>query len=145
MKFDAFLETINDWGPYQKIKFIFIFLSYMVPPIMVYTWSFTAATPNFRCHHPSSVLDLYNDTQNELFNSVYQPTADECAYHQNRLSLRECQRCYRRWLESNDNSTKSNLQKCDSYVFDRSVYKNTLVEEVCSSIIRVSFTVHFPI
>ena len=130
MKFDAFLALINDWGPYQKVKFVFICLSYMVPPIMVYTWSFTAATPDFRCHYPSLEQDVYNATLNKLFNTAYEPRADECAHYHNRLSLKECQRCYQRTSELRNNSTMSNLQKCNGYIFDRSVYRTTLVEEV---------------
>lgn len=129
MKFDTFLVTIDGWGHYQKVKFIFICLTYMVPPIMVYTWSFTAAIPNFRCHHPSEVYDTYSDASNELFNKFYQPSENECEFHQKLISLKECQRCYRKSKPSN-NSMISNLQTCDSYVFDRSIYKKTLVEEV---------------
>ncbi len=137
MKFDTFLTTINGWGHYQKVKFIFICLTYMVPPIMVYAWSFTAATPNFRCHHPSEIDDTYTDTSNELFSKLYQPTKNECALHRKLISLKECQRCYRK-LEPDNNSTISYLQTCDNYVFDRSIYKTTLVEEV-NFIINFSF------
>lgn len=129
MKFDTFLSTIDGWGHYQKVKFIFICLTYMVPPIMVYTWSFTAATPNFRCHHPTEIQDAYSDTSNELFNKFYQPTKTECTFHQKLISLKECQRCYQKSQASN-NSTISHLQTCKDYVFDRSIYQKTLVEEV---------------
>jgi hypothetical protein len=129
MKFDTFLSTIDGWGDYQKVKFIFICLTYMVPPIMVYTWSFTAATPDFRCHHPSELYDTYDDRSNELFNKLYQPTNNECVFHQKLISLKECQRCYRKSKPNND-SIISHIQKCDNYVFDRRVYKKTLVEEV---------------
>ncbi len=101
MKFDTFLATIDGWGHYQKVKFIFICLTYMVPPIMVYTWSFTAATPDFRCHHPSKIHDTYSNTSNELFNKLYQPTKTECTLHQKLISLKECQRCYQKSEPSN--------------------------------------------
>jgi hypothetical protein len=129
MKFDSFLATIDGWGHYQKVKFIFICLTYMVPPIMVYTWSFTAATPDFRCHYPSKFDDTYSDTSNELFNKFYQPSKDECEFHYKLISLKECQRCYRKSKPSN-NSKISNLQICERYVFDRNFYEKTLVEEV---------------
>jgi len=137
MKFDTFLATINGWGYYQKVKFIFICFTYMVPPIMVYTWSFTAATPDFRCHHPSEIDDTYSNTSNELFNKLYQPTTTECTLHQKLISVKECQRCYRK-SEPSNNSINSHLQTCDNYVFDRSIYKKTLVEEV-NFVINFSF------
>jgi hypothetical protein len=125
MKYDTFLSTIDGWGHYQKVKFIFVCFTYMVPPIMVYTWSFTAATPDFRCHYPSEI----RDTSNALLNQLYRPTEDECAYHQKSISPKECERCYRKTIPSN-NSITSHLQTCDDYIFDRSVYEKTLVEEV---------------
>ena len=130
MKFDTFLSTIDGWGHYQKVKFVFICLTYMVPPIMVYTWSFTAATPDFRCHYPSTRLDTYDDKSNELFNKIYRPTDDECTLHQKLISVKECQRCYRKSKPNNNSTMKGQLQTCDNYVFDRSIYQNTLVEEV---------------
>ena len=129
MKFDTFLSTINGWGKYQKEKFIFVCVSYMIPPIMVYTWTFTAATPDFRCHHPLELLDTYNDTSNELFNELYRPTTNECRHHKKFLSLKECQRCYRK-IQSSNNTAISKLQQCDKYVFDHRIYISTLVQEV---------------
>jgi hypothetical protein len=120
MNFDTFLATVNGWGHYQKVKFIFVCLTYMVPPIMVYTWSFTAAIPEFQCRHP------YSDISSHLSNDLYQPTEDQCKLHQKLISIKECQRCYRRSEPSNI----SHLEICDSYVFNRSIYKKTLVEEV---------------
>ncbi|CAF0825280.1 unnamed protein product [Adineta ricciae] len=97
----------------------------MLPPIMVYTYSFTAATPNFRCRNPSlQSIDKYNQTFDSLFNEDYRPTSEQCLLHQKSLSLKECQRCFLR--SSLINST---LQTCDDYVFDRTYYKKTLIEE----------------
>lgn len=132
MNFDGFLSTVNGWGRYQKTKFLLVCLTYMVPPIMVYTWSFTAATPDFRCRHPEQTSDAYIDLLNDRFNQLYQPTQDQCAREQTRLSLKECQRCYRQSL-FNRSSTSLDLQPCQTYVFDRSIYERTLVEEVSAS------------
>lgn len=97
-----------------------------MPPIMVYTWSFTAATPDFRCHHPTNREDTYSNKSNELFTKIYRPTTDECKHYKKMISVKECQRCYRK-----SNSSKINqIQTCDNYVFDRSIYQTTLVEEV---------------
>ena len=109
----------------------------MVPPIMVYTWSFTAATPNFRCHHPSKSDDAYNAASNKLFNKLYQPSKAECELYHKLISLKECQRCYRNYMPRN--SSKIGIpEACDNYVFDRSIYKKTLVEEV-NNLVDISY------
>ncbi len=96
---------------------------------MVYTWSFTAATPDFRCRNPSKTEDTYDDKSNELFNKFYQPTKDDCIDHQKLISIKECQRCYHKSKPAN-NSKTSSLETCDDYVFDQSIFQKTLVEEV---------------
>ena len=103
---------------------------------MVYTWSFTAATPDFRCRNPSIIADVYSELSNDAFNKMYRPTKVECQRHHQFLSLNECQRCHRKSI-SGDNLTIDNLQPCDDYVFDTSVYRRTLVEEVRIFIIAI--------
>ncbi|CAF3704534.1 unnamed protein product [Rotaria sp. Silwood1] len=136
MKFDDFLIIINDWGRFQKVKYTIICLTYMLPPIMVYTYSFTAATPNFRCRNPSQWLnDSYSQTSNSIFNEEYRPTKEQCLLNKNSISLKECQRCFIRSTPFNNQS----MDSCQSYVFDRQYYKDTLIEEwrmVCN---RVSY------
>lgn len=126
MKFDTFLATINDWGRFQKVKYTLICLTYMLPSMMVYTYTFTAAKPEFRCMMPAEVgADEYNVTFNQRFDLLYKPTSDQCTRDQTGLSLSECQRCSLRSADLNEP-----LEKCDEYVFDRKYYKDTLVEEV---------------
>ena len=126
MKFDEFLATVGDWGKFQKIKYGLICLTYMLPPIMVYTYTFTAATPHFRCQNPSfSGNDAYTNTSNQIFDTRYKPTKEQCKMRQGHLSIAECQRCFR---QAEDGSGE--LEKCDGYVFDKTHYERTLVEEV---------------
>lgn len=127
MKFDDFLSSIDDWGRFQKIKYLTICLTYMLPPIMVYTYSFTAATPNFRCENPSRPFDDYfNSTLNEIYFQAYRPTRDDCSNHQKGLSLKECQRCFIKTFNS------SSLQNCPQYIYEKTHYHHTLTEEVKS-------------
>jgi hypothetical protein len=127
MKFDTFLATVGDWGRFQKVKYTLICLTYMLPPIMVYTYTFTAAIPDFRCINPTAInADDYSPSANKIFDAIYKPTKEQCDKEQKRLSFKECERCYIRTANSSD----ERLQKCDNYVYDRQYYTKTLVEEV---------------
>ncbi|CAF4133395.1 unnamed protein product, partial [Rotaria sp. Silwood2] len=143
MKFDDFLTLINDWGRYQKVKYTAICLTCMLPSIMVYTYSFTAATPNFRCRNPSQWLnDSYSETSNSIFNEEYRPTKEQCLSNKKSISLKECQRCFIRSTSFNNQSMDDILKSCQSYVFDRQYYKDTLIEEwrmVCNRVIYRSW------
>lgn len=131
MKFDAFLATVGDWGKFQKVKYTLICLTYMLPPIMVYTYTFTAATPDFRCQNPTTGSeDRYINTSNLAFKARYTPTEAQCKAQQNGISLKECQRCFRQPDHVTGNLTDAQLQRCGKYVYSKDNYENTLVEEV---------------
>lgn len=101
----------------------------MIPPIMVYTWTFTAATPTFRCQatvEEASSIELSDTVLNR-----YLPTAAQCREYKSKISVSECQRCYQisnRTIESNGNNEL--LKPCTSFSYDRTYYQSTLVEEV---------------
>lgn len=94
---------------------------------MVYTYTFTAATPDFRCANPTSDLaDQYNQDMNQLFDLRYKPTEAQCQNEQKQLSLKECQRCF---IRNNRTGSDTLLKTCDSFIFDKKYYQKTLVEE----------------
>lgn len=132
MKFDTFLATVDDWGRFQKVKYTLICLTYMLPPIMVYTFTFTAAVPKFRCLDPSnSYNDTYKDDFNKNFELTYEPTKDQCDKTQKLISSNECRRCYTRSIPGNQSlSDDIPLNKCIKFVYDKTHYEKTLVEEV---------------
>ena len=134
MNFDTFLAQVGDWGRFQKVKYALICLTYMLPPIMVYTYTFTAAKPDFRCQNPqSSTDDRFDNQSNLLFKTRYMPTVEQCKSEQKRLSVKECQRCYRQPFGAenrNRSGGAGELEKCTSFVFDKLYYEKTLVEEV---------------
>ncbi|UJR10527.1 hypothetical protein I4U23_014730 [Adineta vaga] len=141
MKFDTFLETVGDWGKFQKVKYTLICLTYMLPPIMVYTYTFTAATPDFRCRNPVlKSKDSYVNSSNQIFHLEYEPTAYQCNKEQNGLSLKECQRCYRRrTFLRHENQSLNQLESCENYVYDKTHYTKTLVEEWSMVCDRVNY------
>ncbi len=124
MTFDEFYQTIGVFGRYQKTKYFLICLTYMFPPIMVYSWSFTAATPSFRCRPPVDGLPSVAVTDDIL--RRYMPSESQCREYQSRISIRECQRCFYQTNQSEDGK----MQACTNFIFDRTYYQSTLVEEV---------------
>lgn len=131
MKFDTFLATVGDWGKFQKVKYTLICLTYMLPPIMVYTYTFTAAIPKFRCVDPTAIYtDEYSPSSNKFFEERYKPTKEQCNSERKQFSVDDCQTCNIQLPNFNQSSSNGQLQKCDKYVYDRQHYTRTLVEEV---------------
>jgi hypothetical protein len=129
MQFDCFYKTVGTFGQYQKIKYLFLCLTYMLPPIMVYTWTFTAATPSFRCR--ISLEDIY---ETEVSNDTlrrYIPSESQCREYKGQISIHECQRCYQNINKSYYHSENIGpLKPCTRFIFDRTYYESTLVEDV---------------
>lgn len=119
MQFDDFYQTIGVFGRYQQMKYFLICLTYMLPPIMVYSWSFTAATPSFSCQRSG---DLSTDMQS------FQPTVEQCGNYQSQISVKECQRCFQVFNTTQPNQGR--MVPCRRYEFNRTYYQSTLVEEV---------------
>ena len=47
-KIDDIIEELNGFGRYQKLRYILICFSGLLPPIMSYMHSFIAASPKYR-------------------------------------------------------------------------------------------------
>lgn len=143
MQFDEFYQTIGEFGRFQKIKYFLVCLTYILPPILVYTWTFAAATPNFRCR--VSFDDMYDvGTADELLHR-YIPSVSECREYKSKISIRECQRCYQSTNKSHHYADINEpLKACTSFIFDRTYYETTLVEEVSSFfLIRTIIIYHY--
>lgn len=126
MQFDDFYSTIGVFGRYQKVKYFLICITYMFPPIMVYSWSFSAATPSFRCRTPLENSSRLLIPENIL--RQFQPSESQCRQYQKQISLSECQRCFQ--VDPRNLTHEEPLTPCKSFVFDRTFYQSTLVEEV---------------
>ena len=138
MKFDDFYESVGVFGPYQKTKYLLVCLTYMLPPILVYTWTFTAATPSFRCQVKTDDISETEISDDRSFR--YVPTEYQCRTYKNQLSLEECQRCFhtknRTLFEYKRNDEV--LKPCTNFVFNRTYYQSTLVEEVRLVVVFIS-------
>ena len=125
MQFDEFYQTIGVFGRYQKTKYFLICLTYMLPPVMVYSWTFTAATPSFQCRTP--VDDLPGGLKSILQQHSI-PSESQCRQDQSRISLDECQRCFQMINTTVNNPAR--MIACTNFDFNRTYYQSTLVEEV---------------
>ncbi|CAF3255495.1 unnamed protein product [Rotaria socialis] len=125
MQFDDFYTNLGSFGRYQKTKYFLICLTYMLPPIMVYTWSFTAAKPNFRCRTPMDNALGVSPTDDGI--RRYAPSESQCRQYHSKISVAECQKCYQLTNESDYDT--SQMKPCTSFIFDRTYYQSTLVEE----------------
>ena len=124
MQFDEFYQTVGVFGRYQKVKYFLVCLTYMLPPILVYTWTFTAATPSFRCR--TSMDDITDSLVR-----YYVPSESQCRTYKSALSLQECQRCFQTTNRSLYEKEYSDILKpCTSFTFNRTYHQSTLVEEV---------------
>ena len=128
MQFDDFYKTVGVFGRYQKSKYFLLCFTNILPPIMVYAWTFIAATPSFHCRTHLDDLASSNFT-NEILPS-YIPSAVQCRESQKSISLKECQRCFQFVNNSDNEGTIGELSACQSFVFDRTYYQSTLVEDV---------------
>ncbi|CAF1451803.1 unnamed protein product, partial [Didymodactylos carnosus] len=91
---------------------------------VVYTWSFAAATPSFRCKLYEND-NVYDTNVTVLFNRS-QPDEAYCKTHM-KISVKECQRCY---MKTKSSRGTVEIEACENYVFDRTYHDYTLVEEL---------------
>jgi hypothetical protein len=91
---------------------------------MVYTWSFAAATPSFRCKLDGN--DSAFDRNLSIQYDRSQPDEAYCKANM-KVSVKECQRCYMKTISK---TGIAQIQPCEDYVFDRKYHQYTLVEEV---------------
>lgn len=105
VNFDDVLEEINDFGPYQKIRYFLICLAALLPAIATYLYSFTTSNPDHRCAHPFLANDtFYANLSSEPYLNI---TLNQCSY-----------------------IIDGNEIKCDTWVFDKTYFQSTLTERL---------------
>ena len=92
---------------------------------MVYTWSFAAAKPSFRCKFSDDDTS-FGTNMSLLFNDS-RPDEAYCKANM-KISVKECRRCYRKTILE---TGQVQVVPCKEFIFDRTYYQYTLVEEVC--------------
>lgn len=70
VKFDDLLIEINDFGKFQKLRYVLICLAGLLPPIATYIHSFMAALPEFKCNDYVTI-EHQNSTISKSSNCFY--------------------------------------------------------------------------
>lgn len=105
---ETVLKEVNDFGLYQKSRYLLICLAGLLPAIVTYIHSFAAPNPQHRCKNPYDANDTFA-TVPDLFGNI--------------SKISQCQISY----FSEDNSTYE--VDCNEWVFDKQYYQTTLTED----------------
>lgn len=97
--FDDILHEINEFGPYQQIRYFLICLAAMLPGIATYVHSFMAARPSYMCDQT-----IFEEDEGLSFTNV---TYEKCHYLLDGVRS----------------------QSCNSWKFDETYYATTLTED----------------
>lgn len=121
MNFDNLIEMIGEFGSYQKRVLFCLYLDSIMDAFHSGLTMFILPQLNFRCSLPGFKNDTYKIQGRHhewiINQSIPVSTVNgDTAYN-------SCTRFYV-W-----NDTNVTLEKCNSWVFDKSVYKATLIEE----------------
>lgn len=106
--YENLLSEINDFGLYQKLRYLLICIAALLPPIVTYIHSFTAANVKHRCKNPFDQNDSFETFLTNLTLAKF-----------NLSALNKCE------FILIDGTAK----KCDEWVYDHEYYKSTLTEQ----------------
>lgn len=109
VSFEHLLQEIDDFGIYQKVRYLLICLAALLPPIVTYTHSFIAPklSAAHRCRHPYLGA-------NDSFTTSY-------FFNDSSTNLTSLGKC--------DYTVGDQKIKCDSWVFNHTYYQKTLTEQ----------------
>ncbi|CAL1544736.1 unnamed protein product, partial [Lymnaea stagnalis] len=118
MKFDDILKYVGDFGPFQKRVYFLLCLFCIFHGMRMVVLVFILSVSKHRCSIPGYLNDSYDVTslahQQALNMSV--PLNDSChIFHPGNYSY-----------DDNNLPINASLQKCSSWVFDRSLFSSTV-------------------
>ncbi|RNA13310.1 organic cation transporter -like [Brachionus plicatilis] len=104
-KTTTLFEQVGEFGVYQLVLFLLVGLISFIPAIVGYSFSFYAATPNYRCQIPSYPNDTY-EIQNDFHKNLvdkYIPRSSDNSYRD------KYDKCRIKWNLVCQNSAKKSL------------------------------------
>ncbi|XP_029647981.1 organic cation transporter protein [Octopus sinensis] len=131
MKLDDLLTTIGEFGPYQKKINVLVCIPAISAAIQVIIVVFIMAIPNHRCRIPNLSNDTY-DIQNDFHQSLINRTIpftvkdgvdviDKCRIYSPSQNIS---------YDEYNRPINASSMKCQSWVYDKSVFESTLVTEM---------------
>ncbi|CAF0992061.1 unnamed protein product [Brachionus calyciflorus] len=130
-KLEDILENLNGFGKYQKIRYVLLCFSGLLPPIASYIHSFIAANPGYICQDTD--LSIGTNLSHLFYGQGYK----------NRCKILKFQNKSTYYLSSSDyTNNEHNLENCKNWFYDKTYYKKTLTEQfnlVCENAIWRSF------
>jgi len=118
-KIEDIIENINGFGKYQKIRFILICLSGLLPPIASYMHQFIAASPKYSCFNRNVTFDSNLDY---YYKAEFRYKCTET--NETDLDL------FENLTQSSSSSLLNPNKNCTAWNFDKRFYQMTLTEEV---------------
>lgn len=122
-KITILFEQVGEFGLYQLVLFVLVGLISFIPAIVGYSFSFYAATPNYRCQIPSFPNDTY-----EIQSEYHQTLVDKYIPRSSANSYKDIYDKCR--IKNYIDEKKFNLTKCKNWVYSKKYFDKTLVTEV---------------
>ncbi|XP_050525745.1 organic cation transporter protein [Daktulosphaira vitifoliae] len=120
MSFDDLLQKIGNFGTYQKRIFFFLCLPAISCALHKLSGVFLLAKPDHRCQLPDELPDATYSLPPDIMNSSY-------PYDSMTKKWSSCKMYTMN--NNNTNSLSNSSQKCDHWIYDKSIFKNTAVME----------------
>lgn len=127
MSYDDVIVYIGEFGRYQCAVYLLLFLGGFPYAFHSMAGVFIEAAPDFRCLLPFENPDNVTFELSSNITSVVFPW-DE--------TTKSWSRCLRYDINRTDDQTSNVTVKCDSFVYDKTIYELTTVTEVSNRIIK---------
>ncbi|XP_059146327.1 organic cation transporter-like protein [Physella acuta] len=148
MKYDEVLEVIGEFGAYQKWMLFLVCLPVIPIAMQSMITVYILASPNHRCALPGFENDTYLIQDEYHFKAVNAAIPSfsrngfsQCNFYNHTASEDDTEAVQSKDLASNGRKLNTSLQSCDTWVYDRSSFEETLVSKfnmVCAQSLRQS-------
>ncbi|XP_012259159.2 organic cation transporter protein-like [Athalia rosae] len=119
MAYEDALLQIGEFGRYQRIKLLLTCLTTFLTGFTLMSGVFLGAVPNFRCLLPDEVKENATYKLSSNVSSEFYP------WDKQRGGWSQC----KMYDLDGDPSLTDSTVKCDSYVYDESIYKRTITSD----------------
>jgi hypothetical protein len=127
-KIDDVLENLNGFGRYQKLRFLLLCLSGLLPPIASYMHSFIAASPKYTCYSFQDYVNKNDNNQNLINNSNLLPAYDDVNNSDSDYLYSKCFVTNSQFSNYDNSNLTDNSMTKSAFLHDRNNF-NILLEQ----------------